>query len=98
VGVCVGVWCGGVGCVGGLGCVWGGVGGVGGVGGGVGCVGYVGCVWGVWGVWVCGGCGGPAHFLRSTFHRLHLLRLWTPTIFLEDASFVYLAFTTVELL
>jgi hypothetical protein len=26
------------------------------------------------------GCGGPAHSLRSTFHRLHLLRLWTPTI------------------
>jgi hypothetical protein len=48
------------------------------------------CVWGVWGVWGCGGVGGvggvgvkrtvPAHSLRSTFHRLHLLRLWTPTI------------------
>jgi transaldolase len=31
-------------------------------------------VWGVWGVVVWG------HSLRSTFHRLHLLRLWTPTI------------------
>jgi hypothetical protein len=39
---------------------------------------------------VCGGVGGvggvgvkrtvPAHSLRSTFPRLHLLRLWTPTI------------------
>jgi hypothetical protein len=36
---------------------------------------------------VCWGVGGvgvkrtvPAHSLRSTFHRLHLLRLWTPTI------------------
>jgi hypothetical protein len=50
------------------------VGGVGGVGvwgcGGVGGVGGVGCV-GVWG-----------HSLRSTFPRLHLLRLWTPTILL----------------
>jgi hypothetical protein len=40
----------------------------------------------VWGVWGCGGCGGVGgvrvwgHSLRSTFHRLHLLRLWTPTI------------------
>jgi hypothetical protein len=25
--------------------------------------------------------GGSSHSLRSTFHRLHLLRLWTPTIF-----------------
>jgi hypothetical protein len=33
----------------------------------LGCVGSV----GVWG-----------HSLRSTFHRLHLLRLWTPTILL----------------
>jgi hypothetical protein len=33
-------------------------------------------VWGVWGVVVWG------HSLRSTFHRLHLLRLWTPTIFI----------------
>jgi hypothetical protein len=46
----------------------------------VGCVGGVG-VWGgvggvgVWGVVVWG------HSLRSTFHRLHLLRLWTPTIY-----------------
>jgi hypothetical protein len=24
------------------------------------------------------------HSLRSTFHRLHLLRLWTPTIFLKQ--------------
>jgi hypothetical protein len=48
--------------------------------GGVGCVGCVGAwgVWGVWGVWGAWGCGG--HSLRSTFHRLHLLRLWTPTI------------------
>jgi hypothetical protein len=36
---------------------------------------------------VCGGRGGVGvvgvwgHSLRSTFHRLHLLRLWTPTIF-----------------
>jgi hypothetical protein len=37
----------------------------------VGCVGSVGGVGGV-GVW--------GHSLRSTFHRLHLLRLWTPTI------------------
>jgi hypothetical protein len=39
-------------------------------------------VWGV-GVWGCGGAGGVGvwgHSLRSTFHRLHLLRLWTPTI------------------
>jgi hypothetical protein len=45
-------------------------------------------VWGVWGVWVVRGVWGvwgvtnsPAHSLRSTLHRLHLLRLWTPTIF-----------------
>jgi hypothetical protein len=37
---------------------------------------------------VCEGRGGVAvvgvwgHSLRSTFHRLHLLRLWTPTIFI----------------
>jgi hypothetical protein len=37
----------------------------------VGCVDGVGCVGGV-GVW--------GHSLRSTFHRLHLLRLWTPMI------------------
>jgi hypothetical protein len=54
-------------------------------------------VWGVWGVWgVCGvgvwGCGGPAHSLRSTFHRLHLLRLWTPTIFyLLSAHYIALS-------
>jgi hypothetical protein len=45
----------------------------------------------VWGVW---GCGGPAHSLRSTFHRLHLLRLWTPTIFItsiEAMQFFYVA-------
>jgi hypothetical protein len=41
----------------------------------VGCVGGVG-VWGVWGVVVWG------HSLRSTFPRLHLLRLWTPTIYM----------------
>jgi hypothetical protein len=40
-------------------------------------VGGVGGVWGVWGVWEVWG-----HSLRSTFHRLHLLRLWTPTILL----------------
>jgi hypothetical protein len=67
---CVGGVCGGgmcEGCVRGVVCV--------------GCVGCVGCV-------VCGDVGGvgvkrtvPAHSLRSTFHRLHLLRLWTPTIF-----------------
>jgi hypothetical protein len=34
----------------------------------------VGCVGGV-GVW--------GHSLRSTFHRLHLLRLWTPMIFIN---------------
>jgi hypothetical protein len=67
-----------VGCVGCVRCVW--------------CVGCVGCV-GV--CWVCGGCGGVGvwgvwgvvvwgHSLRSTFHRLHLLRLWTPTIFILD--------------
>jgi hypothetical protein len=28
-----------------------------------------------------GGVGVWGHSLRSTFHRLHLLRLWTPTIF-----------------
>jgi hypothetical protein len=59
-----------------VGCVCGGggsVGSVGGVGGG-GCVGFVGGVGGVGGVGVWG------HSLRSTFHRLHLLRLWTPTI------------------
>jgi hypothetical protein len=43
-------------------------------------------VWGVWGVrgvWgVWGVTNSPAHSLRSTFHRLHLLRLWTPTILL----------------
>jgi hypothetical protein len=49
--------------------------GVGGVGG-VGCVGCVGCVCGV-----CGGCG-----VRSTFNRLHLLRLWTPTIFIAPTN------------
>jgi hypothetical protein len=27
-----------------------------------------------------GGVGVWGHSLRSTFHRLHLLRLWTPTI------------------
>jgi 3'-phosphoadenosine 5'-phosphosulfate synthase len=55
--------------------------------GGVGCVGCVG-VCGVFGVCgVCGGRGGVGvvgvwgHSLRSTFHRLHLLRLWTPTIY-----------------
>jgi hypothetical protein len=37
-------------------------------------VGFVGGVGGVGGVGVWG------HSLRSTFHRLHLLRLWTPTI------------------
>jgi hypothetical protein len=53
--------------------------------GGVGCVGDVGgvgCV-GAWGVWGRGGVGVVGvwgHSLRSTFHRLHLLRLWTPTI------------------
>jgi hypothetical protein len=37
---------------------------------------------------VCGGRGGVGvvgvwgHSLRSTFHRLHLLRIWTPTILL----------------
>jgi hypothetical protein len=37
-------------------------------------VGCVGCVGGVevWALW--------GHSLRSTFPRLHLLRLWTPTI------------------
>jgi hypothetical protein len=39
----------------------------------------VGCVGGVGGV---GGVGVWGHSLRSTFHRLHLLRLWTPTILL----------------
>jgi hypothetical protein len=34
----------------------------------------------VWGVWGVGGVGVWGHSLRSTFHRLHLLRLWTPTI------------------
>jgi hypothetical protein len=38
----------------------------------------VGCVVGVVGV---GGVGVWGHSLRSTFHRLHLLRLWTPTIY-----------------
>jgi hypothetical protein len=38
----------------------------------------VGCVGGVGGVGVWG------HSLRSTFHRLHLLRLWTPTILLLE--------------
>jgi hypothetical protein len=37
-------------------------------------------------VGVCGGGGAGGcvwgHSLRSTFHRLHLLRLWTPTILL----------------
>jgi hypothetical protein len=49
----------------------------------------VGGVWGVWGVWVCGrvgvwGVGGVGmwgHSLRSTFHRLHLLRL---LLFFQD--------------
>jgi hypothetical protein len=42
--------------------------------------------WGVWGCGVCegrgavGGVGVWGHSLRSTFPRLHLLRLWTPTI------------------
>jgi hypothetical protein len=55
--------------------------------GGVGGVGVCGGVWRVWGVEGVGGvgvwarrCGVPANSLRSTFHRLHLLRLWTPTI------------------
>jgi hypothetical protein len=66
--------------------VWGG-------GGYVGVVGCVGCVRGVGGVgvWGCGGCGGVGgvgvwgHSLRSTFPRLHLLRLWTPTIYTHSA-------------
>jgi protein tyrosine phosphatase len=40
-------------------------------------------VGGVWGCGVCGGVGVVGvwgHSLRSTFPRLHLLRLWTPTI------------------
>jgi hypothetical protein len=52
-----------------------GVGGVGGVG-----------VCGVCGVWGVGGVGVWAHSLRSTFHRLHLLRLWTPTILFINLS------------
>jgi hypothetical protein len=32
-------------------------------------------------VWGVGGVGVWGHSLRSTFHRLHLLRLWTPTIY-----------------
>jgi hypothetical protein len=43
----------------------------------------VGCVGVCGGRGVCGGVGVVGvwgHSLRSTFHRLHLLRLWTPTI------------------
>jgi hypothetical protein len=46
-------------------------------------------VWGCWGFGGCGGVGGVGvwgHSLRSTFHRLHLLRLWTPTILLYYQS------------
>jgi hypothetical protein len=46
----------------------------------VGCVGSVGSVVCVWCVGCVGGVGVWGHSLRSTFHRLHLLRLWTPTI------------------
>jgi hypothetical protein len=39
-------------------------------------------VCGVWGGGCVGCVGGhTAHSLRLTFPRLHLLRLWTPTIF-----------------
>jgi hypothetical protein len=67
------------------------VGGVGGCGGCGGCrvcrvCGVCGVCVGVWGCW---GCGGPAHSLRSTFHRLHLLRLWTPTIFTNTMAIVW---------
>jgi hypothetical protein len=41
------------------------------------------------GVGVCGDVGGVGvwgHSLRSTFHRLHLLRLWTPTILYVNSA------------
>jgi hypothetical protein len=59
--------------------VWGVCGLCGGVVGVVGVVG-VGCVRGVRGVGGVGGVRVWGHSLRSAFHRLHLLRLWTPTI------------------
>jgi hypothetical protein len=37
-------------------------------------------VGGVGGLGGVGGVGVWGHSLRSTFHRLHLLRLWTPMI------------------
>jgi hypothetical protein len=50
-----------------------------------GCVGVWGCGGcGVWAVWAVGGWGVTP--LRSTFHRLHLLRLWTPTILFRTWS------------
>jgi hypothetical protein len=36
-----------------------------------------------------GGVGVWGHSLRSTFHRLHLLRLWTPMILLLFISTVH---------
>jgi hypothetical protein len=54
-------------------------------------VGGVGGV-GVWGVVVWG------HSLRSTFHRLHLLRLWTPTILLKNNCLTVNCFLLVRLL
>jgi hypothetical protein len=46
-------------------------------------------VCGVCGVWGVGGVGVWGHSLRSTFHRLHLLRLWTPTIFYGELGTLY---------